>query len=115
MLSLKQMRRLKFPDYVSMMDNNKQLHLYELATEQDYSTESKGIRYNRINKLGGFGVNEFNPNSEVRTSIFESNNVKEIAPGERALSTKNRNVNKGIFDIADINSKQEGVTIAEAA
>jgi predicted NAD-dependent protein-ADP-ribosyltransferase YbiA (DUF1768 family) len=96
----------EIPNYVSIKGINGEVFLYELV-ETDINKSSK---YRRINKLGGFGVNEYNTNSDVNISMFDSNNPKisELKPVGKKKGTIGRNA---IFNLPT--TPEAAITINE--
>ena len=92
------------PQFISVRGDNKKTFLFEL---QEINDLEGGLTYayKKINLLGGFGVNEYNPNGEVTTSLFEDNNLKatELSARRNIVNTR-----KNPFVIPE-----EGITIIE--
>lgn len=94
------------PQFISIRGGNKENFLFELQEINSLEAGS-AYTYKKINKLGGFGVNEYNPNGEVNTSLFEENNIKEptVTTVQRRSFTNTRK--------SPLNIPKEGLTILE--
>ncbi len=95
----------KAPQFISIRGGNKETFLFEL---QETTQLEAGLTYvyKKINKLGGFGVNEYNPNAEVNISLFNDNNLKE----ETEITVK-----RNIIDTkkSPFNIPEEGISVIE--
>jgi len=92
------------PKYVSVKGINGEPFLFELI-----STDiNKMSTYRKINKLGGFGVNEYNTKTDVNVSLFDSNNIKVTEPVKKPnyINTKNN-----VFNLPS--SSDNGITVSE--
>ena len=92
------------PKYVSVKGINGEPFLFELI-----STDiNKMSTYRKINKLGGFGVNEYNTKTDVNVSLFDSNNIKVTEPVKKPnyINTKNN-----VFNLPS--SADNGITVSE--
>lgn len=84
---------VKAPEFIVVSGKNGQKYLFE-ATKHIPVLDGSSVVYRQINKLGGHGVNEYNPRADVNTSMFPDNMVGEKAQPLR-ISGKKESASQG--------------------
>ena len=84
------------PEFICLQKKGGEVFLYEY----DKMSADNFAEYNKINRLGGTGVNEYNPYKEVSQSMFPDNNLTgvelEKIPGKKEEETFNSFIDKDV-------------------